>query len=136
MGSSVYREVQQTSMNAEGAGLLSEFDLHLFNEGTHVQLHEKLGAQPVAVNGTEGTHFAVWAPNAQRVFVAGDFNGWNNRTHPLGPLGQSGIWSGFIPHAGPGAAYRYHLISRHHGYELDRFDPLGFRQKNSRSRPR
>lgn len=71
--------------------LLTDDDLYLFNEGSHYRLYEKLGAHLISSNGVAGAHFAVWAPNAERVFVMGDFNGWNNGSHALRPKGQSGI---------------------------------------------
>ncbi|MDR5694886.1 MAG: 1,4-alpha-glucan branching protein GlgB [Armatimonadota bacterium] len=106
--------------------LLSEDDLHLFNEGTHFRLYEKLGAHPLEVEGVSGTYFAVWAPNAERVFVMGDFNGWEKTTHPLQPRGQSGIWEGFIPGIGHGSRYKYHIVSRYRAYRVDKADPFGF----------
>ena len=82
--------------------LLSDDDLYLFNEGSHFRLYYKLGAHPLTVNDTAGTYFAVWAPDAEKVFVIGDFNDWDKASHPLAPRGQSGIWDGFIPGVGPG----------------------------------
>ncbi len=104
----------------------TETDLYLFNEGTHLQLYTKLGAHLDVVNGQAGTNFAVWAPNAQSVAVMGDFNEWNNATHPLLPRGHSGIWEGFLPGIGVGQRYKYHIVSREAGYKTDRGDPLGF----------
>jgi 1,4-alpha-glucan branching enzyme len=86
---------QQPSVTFGGA-LLSDTDLHYFNEGTHSRLYEKLGAHPLTVDATRGTYFAVWAPNAAQVCVMGDFNGWCVDSHPLQLRGQSGIWEGFI----------------------------------------
>ena len=68
---------------------LGAMDLHLFNEGTHERLYEKLGAHPLTIGGRSGTHFAVWAPDAESVSVIGDFNGWDNIRHPLYPREQS-----------------------------------------------
>ena len=85
--------------------LLTEDDLYLFNEGTHFRLYEKLGAHPLTVNEQEGTYFAVWAPDARQVSVAGDFNNWDRASHPLQPRGHSGILEGFIPGIGKGANY-------------------------------
>jgi 1,4-alpha-glucan branching enzyme len=105
--------------------LLSEDDLHLFNEGTHYRLYEHLGAHPLtAGDGTTGTYFAVWAPNAERVAVIGDFNGWSDATHPLRPRGGSGIWEGFHPGIGTGAVYKYRIHSRVGGYSVDKADPF------------
>ncbi|MHB8868612.1 MAG: 1,4-alpha-glucan branching protein GlgB [Thermoleophilia bacterium] len=105
--------------------LLTSDDLHLFNEGTHLRLYEKLGARPLTVEGTEGTHFAVWAPNAERVSVAGDFNGWDRESHPLHAQGASGIWEAFVPGVGKGTLYKYHIVSRGSGYQVDKADPFG-----------
>ena len=77
--------------------LLGEQDLHLFNEGTHNRLYEKLGARLITVEGVSGGYFAVWAPNARQVSVIGDFNSWEKGKHPLRSRGNSGIWDGFIP---------------------------------------
>src|SRR5690606_5040703 len=73
-----------------------------------------------------GTTFAVWAPNARRVTVMGDFNGWNPGAHDLAPVGASGVWSGFVPGVGQGSAYKYHIESHHHGFRADKADPLAF----------
>jgi len=111
-----------------GASLLTEHDIYLFRQGTHFRLYEKLGAHPRTLDGVRGTHFALWAPNAERVSVIGDFNDWNPETHLLRvrPDG-SGIWEGFIPAVGPGTLYKYHLRSRLHGYRVDKADPFAFR---------
>ncbi len=103
---------------------LTDDDLYLFNEGSHYRLYEKLGAHPMNVDGMEGTYFAVWAPNARQVFVIGEFNGWDRSSHPLRSRGQSGIWEGFIPGVGKGALYKYYLLSRYHGYRVEKADPL------------
>jgi 1,4-alpha-glucan branching enzyme len=108
---------------------LSDQDLYLFNEGSHVRLHEKLGAHPCTVDGVSGTRFAVWAPNAQSVSVPGDWNGWDRERDRLHPRGSSGIWEGFVPGVGPGAVYKYHLRSRERGYRVDKADPFAFRQE-------
>ena len=105
--------------------LLTEDDLHLFNEGTHYRLYEKLGAHPLKVEDEEGSYFAVWAPDAEGVFVVGDFNGWNKSSHPLRPRDRSGIWEGFIPGVHKGALYKYRIASRHRGYRADKSDPFG-----------
>ncbi len=93
--------------------LLGELDLHLFNEGRHAELGRVLGAQVVTVNGTGGVRFAVWAPNAKRVAVVGDFNHWDGRRHPLRHRGASGIWETFVPGLGPGAVYKYEIVGPH-----------------------
>lgn len=106
--------------------LLGQQDLYLFNEGSHCRLYRKLGAHLMNFNGREGVSFAVWAPNAEQAFVLGDFNNWNKSSHPLYPQEQSGIWQGFYPEAHKGSRYKYHLVSRHTGYRVDKADPFGF----------
>lgn len=105
--------------------LLSDDDLFLFNEGTHSQLYEKLGAHRTQVNGVDGVQFSVWAPNAERVSVIGDFNGWTRRQNPLQLRGNSGIFEGFVPAVSRGANYKYHIESRVQGYQVDKADPFG-----------
>ncbi|MHB1942766.1 MAG: 1,4-alpha-glucan branching protein GlgB [Acidiferrobacteraceae bacterium] len=99
----------------------SDYDQHLFQEGRHFHLYEKLGAHVIS----DGTCFAVWAPNAEMVSVIGDFNGWQPGAHPLEPLRSSGVWTGFIPGIGAGALYKYHLRTRHGG-SIEKADPCGF----------
>jgi 1,4-alpha-glucan branching enzyme len=106
--------------------LLAEDDLYLFNEGSHYKLYEKLGAHPMTVNGTKGTHFAVWAPNAREVYVISDFNGWDRTRHRLQPRGKSGIWEGFINGIGPGNVYKYYIVSLYHNYAVEKADPFAF----------
>src|SRR5919107_1422623 len=86
-------QIEPVANDTRPESMLSEWDLHLFNEGTHHKLWEKLGSH--AVPG--GVMFGVWAPNAARVSVVGDFNGWNTEAHPLHAREQSGIWEGFVP---------------------------------------
>ncbi len=104
--------------------LLSEDDLHLFNEGTHYCLFDKLGSHSTRIRDVEGTYFGVWAPNAEYVSVVADFNGWDRGSHPLRPRGSSGIWEGFLPPVPKGSAYKYHMASRFHGYKADKADPF------------
>ena len=92
--------------------LLTADDLYLFNEGNHTRLYEKLGSHPRTVGGVAGTSFAVFAPNAQRVWVMGDFNGWSKESHPLSRVGESGVWEAFVPGVSKGAVYKYHILSR------------------------
>jgi 1,4-alpha-glucan branching enzyme len=103
---------------------LTDDDLYLFNEGNHFRLYEKLGSHLVSNGSDEGTYFAVWAPDAGKVTVIGDFNGWNKFSHPLAPRGQSGIWEGFIPGVGKGSNYKYHITSRYQDYRADKADPF------------
>jgi 1,4-alpha-glucan branching enzyme len=120
-------EQPATSVSPQGdssTSLITDHDLYLFNEGTHFRLYEKLGAHPHVVEGTSGTAFGVWAPDAEQVFVMGDFNGWDRSSHPLQPKGSSGIWETFVPGVGKGDIYKYHIQSRFNGYRVDKADPL------------
>jgi 1,4-alpha-glucan branching enzyme len=114
----------QREVVVHDVSLLTDDDLYLFNEGSHCRLYEKLGAHLLEEKGKQGTHFAVWAPDAERVSVIGDFNAWNKETHLLRPKGSSGIWEGFIPDVKKGANYKYHVVSRYHGYKADKADPF------------
>jgi len=95
--------------------LLTDFDLHLFGEGTNYESYRSLGAHPVTVEDVAGVRFAVWAPNAEVVTLVGDFNQWDTRRHPMRLRGD-GIWEIFIPGLGPGATYKYYVRSRVGGY--------------------
>jgi 1,4-alpha-glucan branching enzyme len=106
--------------------LITDDDLHLFNEGSHFRLYDKLGAHLVAHQGAEGVYFAVWAPDAEEVSIIGDFNGWNRNLHLLRPKGVSGIWEGFVPGVQKGANYKYHVCSRFNGYRVQKADPFAF----------
>jgi 1,4-alpha-glucan branching enzyme len=110
-----------------GPTLLSEYDTHLFKEGNFFRLYEKLGAHLMTLEGVEGTHFALWAPNAKKVSVVGDFNGWKTDSHPLAiRWDASGIWEGFIPGVTKGSLYKFHIFSKYRKYKVDKGDPLGF----------
>ena len=105
--------------------LWTDYDSFLFKQGRHFKLYEKLGAHYLP--DRDGTYFAVWAPNAERVSVMGDFNGWNPESHALGPRWDgTGIWEGFVEAVRPGTRYKYHIRSRVGGYVTDRADPVGF----------
>lgn len=104
--------------------LLTDDDLFLFNEGSHFRLYEKLGAHVISQEGKKGACFAVWAPDAEQVFVMGDFNGWDKNSHPLRARGVSGIWEGFVPGVTKGANYKYKIYSRYNGYRVDKADPF------------
>ncbi|MBN1607572.1 MAG: 1,4-alpha-glucan branching protein GlgB [Polyangiaceae bacterium] len=106
--------------------LLTELDIHLFNEGNHANLYEKLGAHVVREGGRLYTTFRVWAPNARRVAVVGSFNGWDSAAHPMSPVGSSGIWETVVDGVGPGATYKYEIHSHHNGYRVQKADPYGF----------
>ncbi len=106
--------------------LLGDDDLYLFNEGSHLRLYDKLGAHPLTADGVDGMYFAVWAPDAERVSVMGDFNGWDKESHPLQPVGRAGIWQGFVPGLTKGTLYKYHIASRYRKYRVDKADPFAF----------
>jgi len=91
---------------------LGDVDLHLFNEGTHRQLWKKLGAHVRTMDGVRGVAFAVWAPNARRVSVVGDFCGWDGRVFPMRMMGSSGVWELFLPDIGPETLYKFELLTR------------------------
>jgi len=116
----------ESTLVRQDTSLLTEDDLYLFNEGSHNRLYEKLGAHPITVDGTEGTYFAVWAPDAKQVSVIGEFNGWNKSSHILYSKGQSGIWEGFIPSISKSALYKYHIASNHRRYRVEKADPFAF----------
>ena len=105
---------------------LTDFDLHLFAEGTSLKLYEKLGAQLTEMDGVAGTQFAVWAPNARRVSVVGEFNGWRAGANALEQRNLSGVWEGFLPAVGHGSLYKYVVESKVGGYRSERADPFGF----------
>ncbi len=105
--------------------LFSDFDIYLFKEGNHFNAYEKLGSHIIEFDGQKGTYFAVWAPNAEKVYVIGDFNGWKP-IHSLAVRWDgSGIWEGFIPGVDKGTKYKYYIISKY-GYYLEKGDPYAF----------
>ncbi len=114
------------SRDALRASQLSDDDLYLFNEGTHLRLFEKLGGHLVTRNGQQGTQFAVWAPNATSVAVIGDFNGWNKQAHPMKPRGRSGIWEAFVPGASAGHRYKYWIANVRAHFAQEKADPFAF----------
>ncbi|MCX8133714.1 MAG: 1,4-alpha-glucan branching protein GlgB [Roseococcus sp.] len=106
---------------------LSDLDRHLFHEGSHTRLYERLGAHLETRDGLDGCHFAVWAPNAHAVSVIGDFNGWHKHTHWLRQIhAGSGIWEGFVPGVTAGQRYKFHIESNLNGYKVDKADPFAF----------
>src|SRR5229473_2629347 len=107
--------------------VLSEFDLYLMGEGRHYDTYDKLGAHIVTLAGVRGANFAVWAPSAQRVSVAGDFNQWDGRIHPMRARGSSGVWELFIPELGEGAIYKYEIIGPNGNLVPLKADPYAFR---------
>ena len=106
--------------------VLSDFDLHLLSEGTHYRAWEKLGSHRQAIDGVDGVHFAVWAPNAHRVSVIGDFNRWDGRTHVMRRLVPSGIWEVFVPGLTDGACYKFEIRTPE-GHLLRKADPYARR---------
>jgi 1,4-alpha-glucan branching enzyme len=104
---------------------LSDFDLYLFGEGKHERIYDKLGAHPYSDGGTNGTRFAVWAPNAERVSVVGDFNHWDGGVNVMRSRASSGVWEAAIPGIGPGTAYKYEIRDRA-GSLFVKSDPYGF----------
>ncbi len=120
-----YEEIHFVDSNQSvwNYSLFSDEDIRNFQNGTHYSLYNLMGNKQISVNGTPGTYFAVWAPNATFLSLTGDFNLWNKESHPLKVrLDNSGIWEGFIPNIGSGEAYKYHL----HGFKgirLDKGDP-------------
>ena len=93
----------------------TDMDQYLFGQGTHYDIYKKLGAHPVKQDGVSGVYFAVWAPNAQKVSVIGDFNGWNPDADPMEKAGPIGVYQTFVPGAKIGELYKFHII----GYQLN-----------------
>jgi 1,4-alpha-glucan branching enzyme len=106
--------------------LLSSDDLYLFNQGSHLELYDKLGCHLLELDGMAGAYFAVWAPNAHAVFLMGDFNGWDQHHTPLAPRDGSGIWEVFVPGVKSGQRYKYHIESQVKAYRIDKADPFAF----------
>ncbi len=105
--------------------IITSFDLHLHSEGKLFESWNTMGAHCMEVDGVPGVRFAVWAPNAETVSVAGDFNQWDTRRHPM-RLRDAGVWEIFLPHASAGDSYKYLVRSRHQGYQQLKADPFGF----------
>ncbi|MEL6221221.1 MAG: 1,4-alpha-glucan branching enzyme [Cyanobacteria bacterium J06627_8] len=106
---------------------LTEFDIHLFSEGNHHRIYEKLGAHATTINGVSGVYFAVWAPNARNVSILGDFNNWDGRQHQMRRMGN-GVWDLFIPDVGNGEHYKYE-VKNIEGHIYEKSDPYGFQQE-------
>lgn len=106
--------------------VLGDQDLHFFNEGSHNRLWDALGAHIITHEGAAGTHFAVWAPNANRVSVVGNFNGWDGKTHVLRRCGESGVWEIFVPGIGEGEPYKFELLDGNGQLLPQKADPFGF----------
>jgi len=104
--------------------VLGELDIHLLVEGNHLRVFEKLGSHTTTIDGVDGTSFAVWAPNARKVSVLGDFNNWDGRRHPMRVRLECGVWEIFIPDVGPGAIYKYEVKDRFGNLMAEKADPL------------
>jgi 1,4-alpha-glucan branching enzyme len=114
----------ENMMVRHDVSLFTDHDIYLFKEGNHFNLYDKLGSHCLTINGKEGTYFALWAPNAKKISVMGDFNGWNRETHQLTfRPDQSGLWEGFIQGVNKGDIYKYHLVSKYNNYSVDKGDP-------------
>lgn len=105
---------------------LGEMDLHLFNEGRHMNLHRVMGARSASPGGEQGTLFSVWAPNARAVSVVGSFNDWDRRRHPMRSRGASGVWELFVPGVSSGDLYKFSILT-HDGSLLTKADPYALR---------
>ncbi len=116
--------VQETEDPYSFGPQLGELDLHLFNEGRHFEMAHALGANPTTVDGVTGVRFAVWAPNASRVAVVGDFNAWDSRRHPMRLRYPSGVWELFIPRLGAGIRYKYDIVGANGERLPQKADPL------------
>ena len=108
------------------SNFITDYDLYLFREGSHTHLYEKLGAHLIEQKGQKGVHFAVWAPNASRVSVVGDFNNWDGNRHIMSPLGESGIWQIFIQSLTAAQVYKYELLDHHSRLLPLKADPFAF----------
>lgn len=106
---------------------LTDFDLHVFGEGNHHRIYEKLGAHLMTVDGVKGVYFAVWAPNARNVSILGDFNNWDGRLHQMRKRNNM-VWELFIPELGVGTSYKYE-IKNWEGHIYEKTDPYGFYQE-------
>lgn len=105
--------------------IMSSYDLHLFAEGKNYFIYKKLGAHRMIINNISGVYFAVWAPNAKRVSVVGNFNNWDGRRHPMRVLGGAGVWELFIPGLQEGELYKYEIKTKE-GTVLVKSDPYGY----------
>jgi 1,4-alpha-glucan branching enzyme len=110
--------------------ILGALDIHLLAEGKHRRVYEKLGAHPCTVEGVPGVSFAVWAPNARRVSVVGEFNAWDGRRHPMRLRHEAGVWEIFIPHLERGTLYKYEILGIHGQLQPLKADPVGFAQEH------
>ncbi|SDL17258.1 alpha-1,4-glucan:alpha-1,4-glucan 6-glycosyltransferase [Salinimicrobium catena] len=121
------KEKQESSKDKPvEATLITDYDVHLFKEGKHYHLYKKFGSHLMEYMGTQGVYFAVWAPNAEKIAVMGDFNNWSKDAHMMkARWDHSGIWEVFIPEAKKGSLYKY-FIRSNNGYEAEKGDPFAF----------
>ena len=106
--------------------LIADADLHYFGEGAHLRPFTMLGAHPQVIDAVAGVRFAVWAPNAVRVSVVGDFNAWDGRRHPMRSRGGGGVWEIFIPHVALGDRYKFEILARDGSLLPSKADPYAF----------
>jgi 1,4-alpha-glucan branching enzyme len=106
--------------------ILGEMDVYLIAEGKHLRLDEKLGARPMVMEGVNGVGFAVWAPNATRVSVVGDFNDWDGRRHPMRRRAECGVWEIFLPGLDEGLLYKYEILAKDGKLMALKVDPFAF----------
>jgi 1,4-alpha-glucan branching enzyme len=127
MSGKVNREEKRTTNVLSGISLFTEHDIYLFKEGSHFRLYDKLGSHPMEVDGKKGTYFSVWAPNAEKASLVGDFNGWNTDSNPLFMRWDgSGIWEGFAPEIATGEVYKYNIVSKLDNYDVEKGDPFAY----------
>ena len=105
--------------------VITDTDLHLHGEGTHYRTYQKMGAHPMTIDNVSGVHFAVWAPNATRVSIIGDFNRWDGRHHPMQQRGHSGLWELFLPDLQKGDIYKFEVKGQR-DYLMQKSDPYAF----------
>ena len=108
------KAAEAKAQKPEMSCFISDFDQYLFGQGNHYDIFRKLGAHLTEVDGQKGVHFAVWAPHALEVHVIGEFNGWNERSHPMKRLDPLGIWELFVPGVQLGSLYKYLIESQDH----------------------
>ncbi|MEZ6095021.1 MAG: 1,4-alpha-glucan branching protein GlgB [Pirellulaceae bacterium] len=123
-----FRNSQQTITMPDpyaAPSMIGELDLHLFAEGNHLEIYDRLGAHVRTINGEQGVCFAVWAPNAKNVSLIGSFNDWDGRRHPMHNVQMSGVWELFVPMAKVGDAYKFRVTSAS-GVQTDKADPYGY----------
>ncbi len=121
------RRAKTQSAEAAYKGLITDLDIHLFKEGSHFTFYEKLGCHLTKQDGKKGATFAVWAPEAEKVSVVGDFNGWNKKSNPLSARWDgSGIWETFVPGVERGNTYKFAINSKHKRYKVEKGDPFAF----------